>query len=117
MPNTKSFSNLRAKIDADPARRERVEEYKRAIADALTLAELRARQGLTQQELASALSVTQGNISRIEHAEDIYLSTLRNYVAALGGELEIKAVFGDQTVTLVSGEPVPVPEPEPEYAF
>lgn len=41
-------------------------------------------------------------VSRIEREEDVYLSTLRRYVAALGGELEINAVFPDRTVSLVA---------------
>jgi hypothetical protein len=40
-------------------------------------------------------------VSKIEHQEDIYLSTLREYVEAIGGELEIKVVFPDETVSLV----------------
>ena len=69
--------------------------------DALALAELRSRCGLTQTAVAETLGVTQANISRIEHEEDLYLSTLRSYVAALGGELEVNAVFPDGKVALV----------------
>jgi len=43
---------------------------------------------------------SQPNISRIEHQDDAYLSTLRSYVEALGGRLEVRAVFEDQTVEL-----------------
>ena len=77
---------------------------KQALEDALTLAEVRSRQNITQQEMAQTLGVTQANISRIEHEEDLYLSTLRGYVAALGGELEVNAVFPDGKVTLVPVE-------------
>ena len=55
------------------------------------------------QQIAEAWDVTQANVSQIEHTPDVYLSTLRNYVAALGGCLEINAVFPDQTVRLLSG--------------
>ncbi len=51
--------------------------------------------------MAEILGVTQANISRIEHEEDLYLSTLRGYLAALGAELEVNAVFPDGKVTLV----------------
>ncbi len=51
------------------------------------------------------LGVTQANISRIEHEEDLYLSTLRSYVEALGGRLEVNAVFADGVVSLVAAEP------------
>ena len=98
---SKRFNNLRAQIDADPQRRERVEQYKRAIRDALALAELRESRRVTQQELAGALGVSQANVSRIERGEDLYLSTLSNYVAALGGHLEVTAVFPEGRVAVM----------------
>jgi transcriptional regulator with XRE-family HTH domain len=103
---TKRFAELAAKERADPVQRERIAQYRRAIEAALRLAEVRARRGMTQQEVAAVLAVSQANVSRIEHKEDLYLSTLRGYVAALGGELEVNAVFPDETVSLVaaSGE-------------
>ncbi len=104
MPKTKPFSELAATVKADPERRAWIALEKQAIEDALTLAELRSRQNVTQQTLAQTLGVTQANISRIEHEEDLYLSTLRGYVAALGGELEVNAVFPNGKVTLVPVE-------------
>ena len=104
MPKTRPFAELAARVKADPERRAQIALEKRAIEDALTLAELRARQNITQQEMAQTLGVTQANISRIEHEEDLYLSTLRGYVAALGGELEVNAVFPDGKVALVPVE-------------
>ena len=96
----KSFRTLRRPIDADPARRARVDDYKRAMREAVALGELRASRDVTQQRLAGTLDTTQPNVSRIEHQEDLYLSTLRSYVEALGGHLELRAVFRDQTVLL-----------------
>ena len=104
MPRTKPFAELAAKVKADPESRAWIALEKQAIEDALTLAELRTRQNVTQQTMAQTLGVTQANISRIEHEEDLYLSTLRGYVAALGGELEVNAVFPDGKVTLVPAE-------------
>jgi DNA-binding XRE family transcriptional regulator len=101
---TKPFAELAIKIKADPIRRARIATYKRAMQDALALAELRAQRGITQQEMSETLGVTQANISRIEHEEDLYLSTLRGYVAALGAELEVNAVFPDGKVALVPVE-------------
>ncbi|MBI4261223.1 MAG: XRE family transcriptional regulator [Actinobacteria bacterium] len=46
--------------------------------------------------LAGALGVSQANVSRVEREGDVYLSTLRNYVSALGGKLELRAVFPDE---------------------
>ena len=98
MTKTKSFRELRARIDADPRRRERVEAQTQALLAVVKLAELREARQATQQELAQALEMTQANVSRIEHEDDIYLSTLRRYVEALGGQLEVHAVFPDETV-------------------
>lgn len=101
MTRTRSFADLLGKIEADPTRRARIAERKRAIEDALLLADLRGQAGLTQREMAEVLNVSQSRVSKIEHAEDLYISTLRSYVAALGGHLEINAVFADHTVELV----------------
>ncbi|MDE3074515.1 MAG: XRE family transcriptional regulator [Chloroflexota bacterium] len=101
----KSFRKLSAAIEADPERRARVDEYKRAIYDALELAKVRGNRKITQKEMAEALDVTQANISRIEHQNDIYLSTLSSYVQALGGKLEVRAVFPDQTICLAPRRP------------
>lgn len=101
MTKTKPFAELAAAVKADPVRRARIATYKRAMENAVALAELRAGRGVTQTEVAEALGVTQANVSRIEHEEDLYLSTLRGYVEALGAELEVSAVFPDGKVTLV----------------
>jgi DNA-binding XRE family transcriptional regulator len=95
MPETKPFSQLADKIDADPERRARVEEHKRAM-----LAELRQSLDLTQTELAEALQVSQRNVSHVEHEPNPRLGTIADYVTALGGHLELRAVFPDRTVDL-----------------
>ena len=61
----------------------------------------RRRRGIHQTVLADALDVSQPNVSRIEAQDDVYLSTLARYVAALGGDLEVRAVFGDESVPLI----------------
>jgi DNA-binding XRE family transcriptional regulator len=104
MTKTRPFAELEAQVMADPVRRAQVATYKRAMEDALALAELRADRGLTQTAVAEKLGVTQANISRIEHEEDLYLSTLRGYLAALGAELEVNAVFPDGKVALIPAE-------------
>ena len=65
------------------------------------LAELRRRRGISQAAIADALAVSQPNVSRIEQEDDVYLSTLARYVAALGGHLEVTAVFPDESVTVL----------------
>jgi len=68
------------------------------------VAQLRIARGVTQADLARALEVSQSTISQTEHRADAQLSTLARYVEALGGHLEIAAVFPDQTVTLGRSE-------------
>ena len=69
----------------------------------LKLAELRQKRGVSQTVVADTLAVSQPNISRIEQEDDVYLSTLARYVEALGGRLEVLAVFGDETVKILGG--------------
>jgi len=102
---TKNFNVLRERARArDPEWDANVAERVRAIEDALALAELRQSRNVTQVQLAETLGISQGNVSRLEARSDVYLSTLRSYVEALGGHLEIAAVFGDERVPVHVGE-------------
>lgn len=86
-----------AEAHAELGRRE--EDYRR------TLAQLRHARRLTQTQLAGALGVSQAQVSRVENQADLYLSTLRSYVQAMGGELELRAVFPDgQAATITIAE-------------
>lgn len=97
--NRKGFGELRKQIDADPARRAKVDEHKTAM-----LSELRRKLDLTQAIVADRLDVTQENVSQIERGEaDVRLSTLSRYVEALGGHLEVRAAFPEETVALSVG--------------
>jgi hypothetical protein len=62
-------------------------------AGALSLASLRQRCGRSQAEVAHALGISQSDVSKLERRADIRVSTLRRYVAALGGELRLSAAF------------------------
>jgi transcriptional regulator with XRE-family HTH domain len=90
MASTK-FSELRREVT--PERRARIDTIKQAMATAERLAELRQGRGVTQVHLAAALGRSQGQVSDIERRQDLFLSTLRAYVEALGGKLEVAAVF------------------------
>jgi DNA-binding XRE family transcriptional regulator len=96
MPKTTKFSVLvdRARKD-NPDWGANVAEYQRAAEDAIALAELRESRKVTQVDLAAELGISQGNVSRMESRSEMYLSTLRSDVEALGGRLEITAVFDD----------------------
>lgn len=78
----------------------RVGNRARARIEALTLQELRLQFDHTQADMAEATDMSQSELSRFESRADHRVSTLRRYVAALGGELEITAVFGNRRVRL-----------------
>lgn len=61
----------------------------------MPLAEIRKAIGMTQIDLAQGLEMGQGSVSKIENAADMYLTTLRKYVEAMGGELHLTARFAD----------------------
>jgi DNA-binding XRE family transcriptional regulator len=67
----------------------------------LNLAEVRKLRGLTQVQLAKATKMAQPELSRVERRDDHMLSTLRRYIEALGGEVEVVARFDGKTVRLV----------------
>lgn len=71
-------------------RRKRIEQRGvDLVQEQLTLRQLRRDLNLTQDRMADFLEVKQGHISKIENRSDMLISTLRDYVAALGGELEL----------------------------
>lgn len=70
----------------------------------LFLAELRESREITQEQLARAMGISQGAVSRAERREDVQLSTLRKFVHAMGGELEILARFGEHVTRITQGE-------------
>jgi DNA-binding XRE family transcriptional regulator len=87
----KKFSDLRSKMSS-AAKAESEREFHRLIQE-MPLQKLRSARKLTQQNLAKVLDVNQSEISKIENRTDIYVSTLASYVEAMGGRLEIRAVF------------------------
>jgi predicted transcriptional regulator len=66
----------------------------------MALNELREALELTQEQLAELMKVSQVAISRMERRPDMYVSTLRRVIEAMGGELEIRAVLPKRTVKL-----------------
>lgn len=70
----------------------------------MDLRALREAVGLTQEELAQRVVVTQSQLSKLERREDFRLSTLRRYVTALGGQLEIVAIVDGKRIRLSQGD-------------
>lgn len=101
MAGRHSFAKLR--VGLSPEGRARAEALTAEMDRELTLAELRRARALTQDQLASDLRVGQASIAKLERRTDMYLSTLRRFVEAMGGELEIVARFPDQHAVKLRG--------------
>jgi transcriptional regulator with XRE-family HTH domain len=85
-------------------------EIQQRIKDAagvMTLYQLREARKLTQVSLAKVLEVNQGAVSRMEKRTDMYLSTLRSYIQAMGGQLQVKAIFPEGEVEIEQFENMP----------
>lgn len=100
MPKTKNFSLLRDKVMARPGAEQRVAALREELLAEVGLYELRRSQEVSQTQLAELLHISQGAVSKFENSDDVRLSTLRQYIEALGGRLEVSARFDDRTVKL-----------------
>ena len=77
-----------------PERRAKIKaRAQELIAEEMTLSELRKARRLSQESLAEVLQVRQGDLSKFERRADAYLSTIRRYVVAMGGTLDLIASF------------------------
>lgn len=89
------WSKLRDELRAKPGAEEAIARARQESLEELRLYELRHAEAVSQAELAGRLDITQGAISKFEHADDVRISTLRQYLEALGARLELIAVFDD----------------------
>jgi transcriptional regulator with XRE-family HTH domain len=89
----KSFQELRSKMSPS-SKAASAAEYTR-LTEELSLQELRKARELTQTSIAAELEIAQGDVSKLERRTDMHISTLANYLHAVGVELEIRAVFPD----------------------
>lgn len=88
------------KENMSPERRARIEQRSRELLKEFRLEELRNARKLTQTQLAETMGLNQASISKIERRADMYISTLSHFVQALGGELQITAVFPEGSVKI-----------------
>ena len=86
-----------------PEQISQAEEWARQESLKMTLAKMRKELGLTQKVVAARLGNTQSEVSKFEHRGSHLVSVLRKYIQALGGELEIYAVFPDKKIKLKIG--------------
>ena len=94
----RNFKELQAKMSPEQKAQADV-RYKKLLAD-MPLAELREARQMTQTALAEILDVNQPAISKIERQADMYVSTLRTVVEAMGGHLSLQAVFPEGRVEI-----------------
>lgn len=98
MSGRNSFSKLREEMSNES--RERAIEKSLILRKEMNLAELRRAQQLSQEELAQVLNVGQAAIAKLEKRTDMYVSTLRRFVEAMGGELDIVARFPEHSIPI-----------------
>ena len=95
---THKFSELEAKIS--PERKAKIAKKVEKALEEMPLNELRNARGLSQKMLAEALHIQQPAIAKLEKRTDMYISTLRSHIEAMGGELEVIAKFPDGDVRI-----------------
>ncbi|HEX3129333.1 MAG TPA: helix-turn-helix transcriptional regulator [Thermoanaerobaculia bacterium] len=98
----KAWSDIRAQRFSSEELRKIDQEVESELLE-MDLRELREAMGLTQGELANRIEITQSQLSKLERRDDHRISTLRRYVQALGGSLEICAVVNGKRVKLAEG--------------
>lgn len=95
MARTK-FSELRNELLSKPGVAEKLAVARLETNEEIRLYALRHSEAVSQAELAGRLDVTQGAISKLEHSDDVRVSTLRQYLEGLGARLELVAVFDEE---------------------
>lgn len=95
------FTELEAKMSAEAIARSDT-RYREMAAKMMPLHELRRARGISQETLAKALHVKQPHVARMEKRTDIYISTLRETIEAMGGTLDIIARFPDGKVKITN---------------
>jgi transcriptional regulator with XRE-family HTH domain len=95
----KPFRQLRERMS--PEAQAAAGRKTQALLAEMPLQELRQARHLTQEQLASILRIKQASISKLERRTDMYISTLRSLIEAMGGKLEITAKFPEGEVKIV----------------
>ena len=94
----KNFDTLWLKMS--PERRRRIDDRVEIVLLLIALQDLRKARNLTQQEVAGELGLSQSALSKMEHQQDMNVSTLMRIVRAMGGELKLIAQFLDTEVVI-----------------
>lgn len=96
MSGRQNFAKLRDQVLARADGTEALAAARAAALEEIRLYQLRHTEAVSQAELAGRLEITQSAVSKLENADDVRVSTLRQYLEALGARLELVAVFDDE---------------------
>ena len=96
----KNFSELRARMPIES--QQRADELAKIMIQEMPLQELRQARGLSQKVMAELLHVQQPAIAKLEKRTDMYLSTLRSHIEAMGGQLDVIARFADGSIRIAN---------------
>ena len=90
--------------DFSPERRAKIEKRASELIDEhMTLTDIRKARKLTQERIAQILGIGQDSVSRLEKRTDLHLSTLNDYINAMGGSLKLVAEFPDRSPVILEG--------------
>lgn len=105
MKGARSWAEIRSELD--PAIQEELDAriVRRRVGEAL--AAIRKECAKTQKEISAGAAMTQNNVSRMEHGEDMLLSSIARYMHALGGGVELVLKLPDGTARRVDVDPNP----------
>ncbi len=95
---TKNFKTLVDKMS--PESQKKVAEKARTMMDEMPLAELRQARKFSQVQIAELLEIQQPAVAKMEQRTDMYISSMRRFIEAMGGQLEIRAHFADGDVVI-----------------
>ncbi|MDF2366446.1 XRE family transcriptional regulator [Sneathiella sp.] len=116
MAGRHKFSELRARMS--PESQARADEKSAKLEMEMNLSELRRAMQLSQEEIAAILHVGQGSVAKMEKRADMLVGTLRRFIQAMGGDLELIARFPNHSVKIenFSSLSKPANEVEPSNA-
>jgi len=95
---SRKFSELKNRMSREA--RDKADRRTLDMLAEMPLLELRRARELSQEQLAEILHIKQASVSKLERRTDMYIRTLRSYIEAMGGELEISAVFPEGRVSI-----------------
>ena len=98
MAGRRAFAEHRARMSLEAQAKAEAEAQR--LGEEMDLAEVRLALKLSQEEIGQTLQIKQGSVAKFEKRTDMYVSTLRRFIEAMGGELEIVARFPDHAVKI-----------------